>query len=71
MLKEEHPMHRAARTASRAVDAASALTLTACGGSGGADVAADVTQTGSSYPGEFADMGALEPVGTKAFNRTG
>ncbi|MFI6657523.1 sugar ABC transporter substrate-binding protein [Streptomyces sp. NPDC050523] len=119
-------MHRAARTASLALVAASALTLTACGGSG-ADVGADAKQTltvwamgtegeklgdvaktyekahpnvtvkvtpvgwdvahqklvaaaaagklpdvmqmGSSYLGEFADMGALEPVDTKTFKQ--
>ncbi|MFE7168386.1 sugar ABC transporter substrate-binding protein [Streptomyces sp. NPDC057616] len=119
-------MHRAARTASLALVAASALTLTACGGSG-ADVGADAKQTltvwamgtegeklgdvaktyerahpnvtvkvtpvgwdvahqklvaaaaagklpdvmqmGSSYLGEFADMGALEPVDTKTFEQ--
>ncbi|MGY6026338.1 sugar ABC transporter substrate-binding protein [Streptomyces spinosirectus] len=121
-------MHRAARTASIALVAASALTLTACGGSG-ADVGADAKQTltvwamgtegeklgdvattyekahpnvtvkvtpvgwdvahqklvaaaaagklpdvmqmGSSYLGEFADMGALEPVDTKTFKQGG
>ncbi|MFI6560739.1 sugar ABC transporter substrate-binding protein [Streptomyces sp. NPDC050534] len=121
-------MHRAARTASLALVAASALTLTACGGSG-ADVGADAKQTltvwamgtegeklgdvaktyekahpnitvkvtpvgwdvahqklvaaaaagklpdvmqmGSSYLGEFADMGALEPVDTKTFQQGG
>jgi ABC-type glycerol-3-phosphate transport system substrate-binding protein len=120
-------MHRAVRTASLALVAASALTLSACGGSGGKDVGADakqtltvwamgtegeklgdvakeyekahpnvtvkvtpvgwdvahqklvaaaaagklpdVTQMGSSYLGEFADMGALEPVDTKAFKQ--
>lgn len=120
-------MPRAARTASLALVAASALTLTACGGSGGVDTDADAKQTltvwamgtegekladvaeayqkahsnitvkvtpvgwdvahqklvaaaaagklpdvmqmGSSYLGEFADMGALEPVDTKAFRQ--
>ncbi|MDT7843218.1 sugar ABC transporter substrate-binding protein [Streptomyces justiciae] len=120
-------MHRAARTPLFALVAASALTLTACGGSGGSDVGAgakqtltvwamgtegeklaevagtyekahpnitvkvtpigwdvahqklvaaaaagklpDVMQMGSSYLGEFADMGALEPVDTKAFDK--
>ncbi|MFJ9586266.1 sugar ABC transporter substrate-binding protein [Streptomyces acidicola] len=120
-------MHRAARTTSLALVAASALTLTACGGSGKTDVGADdkqtltvwamgtegekladvakayekahpgitvkvtpvgwdvahqklvaaaaarklpdVMQMGSSYLGEFADMGALEPVDTKAFKQ--
>lgn len=120
-------MHHASRTASIAVTLASALALTACGGSGGdgvgadakqtltvwamgtegeklADVAAayhkahphvtvkvtpvgwdvahqklvaasaagqlpDVMQMGSSYLGEFADMGALEPVDTKVFHK--
>lgn len=119
-------MHRA-RTTALALVAASALTLTACGGSGGADVGAgdkqtltvwamgtegekladaaaayekahpnitvkvtpvgwdvahqklvaaaaagkvpDVMQMGSSYLGEFADMGALEPVDTKTFTK--
>src|SRR4051812_27335723 len=127
-LKEEHLMHRAARTTALALAAASALTLTACGGSGGSDVGAaakqtltvwamgtegekladvaaayekahpnitvkvtpvgwdvahqklvaaaaagklpDVMQMGSSYLGEFADMGALEPVDTKAFKKS-
>ncbi|MCQ4211550.1 MULTISPECIES: sugar ABC transporter substrate-binding protein [Streptomyces] len=119
-------MHRNARIASVAIAAATALTLTACGGSGGSDVAADKKQTltvwamgtegeklgdvakvyekanpnitvkvtpigwdvahqklvsaaaagklpdvmqmGGSYMGEFADMGALEPVDTKVFD---
>ncbi|WP_428952524.1 sugar ABC transporter substrate-binding protein [Streptomyces sp. cg35] len=118
-------MNRRATTAAIAVSLASALTLTACGGSGGGDVAADKKQTlsvwamgtegekladvakvyekanpnitvkvtpigwdvahqklvaaaaagrlpdvmqmGGSYMGEFADMGALEPVDTKVF----
>ncbi|MFE0674185.1 sugar ABC transporter substrate-binding protein [Streptomyces sp. NPDC058867] len=38
-------MNRAAATGSLALALASALTLTACGGSGGADVAADAKQT--------------------------
>ncbi|MEU1788414.1 sugar ABC transporter substrate-binding protein [Streptomyces sparsogenes] len=38
-------MHHAARTVSLALALASALTLTACGGSGGGDVAADEKQT--------------------------
>ncbi|MGW2240448.1 sugar ABC transporter substrate-binding protein [Streptomyces sp. NPDC001759] len=120
-------MHRVARNTSLALFTASALTLTACGGSGGADVGAgakqtltvwamgtegekladvakdyekahsnvtvkvtpvgwdvahqklvaaaaagklpDVMQMGSSYLGEFADMGALEPVDTKTFKQ--
>ncbi|WP_234533135.1 sugar ABC transporter substrate-binding protein [Streptomyces shenzhenensis] len=120
-------MHRAARTASLALVAASALTLTACGGSGGGDVSAgskqtltvwamgtegekladvakvyekahpnitvkvtpvgwdvahqklvaaaaagklpDVMQMGSTYLGEFADMGALEQVDAKVFKK--
>lgn len=118
-------MNRVATTAAIAVTLASALTLTACGGSGGGDIAAnkkqtltvwamgtegekladvakvyekanpnitvkitpigwdvahqklvaaaaagrlpDVMQMGSTYMAEFADMGALEPVHTKAF----
>ncbi|MFB7739629.1 sugar ABC transporter substrate-binding protein [Streptomyces sp. NPDC056112] len=118
-------MNRVATTAATAVTLASALTLTACGGSGGGDIAAnkkqtltvwamgtegekladvakvyekanpnitvkitpigwdvahqklvaaaaagrlpDVMQMGSTYMAEFADMGALEPVDTKAF----
>jgi multiple sugar transport system substrate-binding protein len=44
-LKEEHLMHRAARTTALALAAASALTLTACGGSGGSDVGAAAKQT--------------------------
>ncbi|MFJ6565573.1 sugar ABC transporter substrate-binding protein [Streptomyces sp. NPDC091412] len=118
-------MNRVATTAAIAVTLASALTLTACGGSGGDDIAAnkkqtltvwamgtegekladvakvyekanpnitvkitpigwdvahqklvaaaaagrlpDVMQMGSTYMAEFADMGALEPVDTKAF----
>ncbi|MEV5611969.1 sugar ABC transporter substrate-binding protein [Streptomyces sp. NPDC052225] len=118
-------MNRRATTAAIAVSLASALTLTACGGSGGDSVAADAKQTltvwamgtegekladvakayekananitvkvtpigwdvahqklvaaaaanklpdvmqmGGSYLTEFADMGALEPVDTKAF----
>ncbi|MGY0018431.1 sugar ABC transporter substrate-binding protein [Streptomyces sp. YJ-C3] len=118
-------MNRRATTAAIAVSLASALTLTACGGSGGGNVAADKKQTlsvwamgtegekladvakvyekanpnitvkvtpigwdvahqklvaaaaagrlpdvmqmGGSYMGEFADMGALEPVDTKVF----
>ncbi|MFF4524630.1 sugar ABC transporter substrate-binding protein [Streptomyces bluensis] len=120
-------MHHAARTASFALVAASALVLTACGGSGNADVGADAKQTltvwamgtegekladvakayekahpnitvkvtpagwdvahqklvaaaaasklpdvmqmGSTYLGEFAEMGALEPVDTKVFKK--
>ncbi|MDF3301441.1 sugar ABC transporter substrate-binding protein [Streptomyces tropicalis] len=116
-------MHRAAATGSIALTLVSALTLTACGGSGGKGVAADAKQTltvwamgtegeklgdvakeyqkahanisvkvtpvgwdvahqklvaaaaagklpdvvqmGGTYLGEFADMGALEPVDTK------
>ncbi|MFJ4683056.1 sugar ABC transporter substrate-binding protein [Streptomyces sp. NPDC088789] len=38
-------MHRAARNTAIALTAASALTLTACGGSGGTDTAADAEQT--------------------------
>ncbi|MFJ4466950.1 sugar ABC transporter substrate-binding protein [Streptomyces sp. NPDC089424] len=118
-------MHRAATPAAIALTVASALTLTACGGSGGAGVGADAKQTltvwamgtegekladvadvyekkhsnitvevtpvgwdvahqklvaaaaagklpdvvqmGGTYMGEFADMGVLEPVDTKAF----
>lgn len=120
-------MHRAARTTSVAFSLVSALALTACGGSGDADVPAnekqtlsvwamgtegeklgdvakeyertrpnitvevtpvgwdvahqklvaaaaagelpDVVQMGGSYLGEFADMGALEPVDTDVFRR--
>ncbi|MDX3247104.1 sugar ABC transporter substrate-binding protein [Streptomyces sp. ME18-1-4] len=120
-------MHHTARTASIALTLASALTLTACGGSGGKDTGADAKQTltvwamgaegeklgdvakeyekthsnitikvtpvgwdvahqklvaaaaagklpdvmqmGSSWLGEFADMGALEPVDTKVFHK--
>ncbi|MFI9598578.1 sugar ABC transporter substrate-binding protein [Streptomyces sp. NPDC052043] len=120
-------MNRAAATGSIALTLASAFTLTACGGSGGAGVAADAEQTvtvwamgaegeklgdvakeyekahshitvkvtpvgwdvahqklvaaaaagklpdvvqmGDTYLGEFADMGALEPVDTKTFDK--
>ena len=120
-------MHHTPRTASIALTLASALTLTACGGSAGEDVGADAKQTltvwamgaegeklvdvakeyekahsnitvkvtpvgwdvahqklvaasaaaklpdvmqmGSSWLGEFADMGALEPVDTKVFQK--
>ncbi|MFF0227235.1 sugar ABC transporter substrate-binding protein [Streptomyces sp. NPDC004629] len=120
-------MKRAAATGSIALTVVSALTLAACGGSGGSGVAADAEQTltvwamgtegeklgdvakeyekahtnvtvkvtpvgwdvahqklvaaaaagklpdvmqmGGSYLGEFADMGALEPVDTKTFRK--
>ncbi|MBV2355446.1 sugar ABC transporter substrate-binding protein [Streptomyces sp. J2-1] len=120
-------MNRVAAIGSITLTLASALTLTACGGSGGAGVAAnakqtltvwamgtegeklgdvakeyekthsnidvkvtpvgwdvahqklvaaaaagklpDVVQMGSSYLGEFADMGVLEPVDTKTFHQ--
>ncbi|GHF14583.1 sugar ABC transporter substrate-binding protein [Streptomyces spiralis] len=120
-------MYRPATTAAIVLTVASALTLTACGGSGGAGVAADAKQTltvwamgtegekladvakayekshtnitvkvtpvgwdvahqklvaaaaagklpdvvqmGGTYLGEFADMGALEPIDTKTFKQ--
>lgn len=120
-------MHHTARTASLALTLASALALTACGGSGGEETGADAKQTltvwamgaegeklgdvaeeyekahsnitvkvtpvgwdvahqklvaaaaagkmpdvmqmGSSWLGEFADMGALEPVDTEVFHK--
>lgn len=120
-------MRRAARTSSVAIALATALGITACGGSGGAGVAADAEQTltvwamgtegeklgevakeyekghknltvkvtpigwdvahqklvsaaaagklpdvmqmGSGYMGEFASLGALEPVDTKTFKK--
>ncbi|MFF8958264.1 sugar ABC transporter substrate-binding protein [Streptomyces sp. NPDC014894] len=118
-------MHRSARTASVAVALAATFGISACGGSGGADVAADAKQTltvwamgtegeklgdvaaeyqkknshvtvkvtpvgwdvahqklvsaaaagtlpdvmqmGSTFMGEFAELGVLEPVDTKEF----
>ncbi|MQS35870.1 sugar ABC transporter substrate-binding protein [Streptomyces katsurahamanus] len=120
-------MHRTARTASAAVALAAMFGISACGGSGGADVAADEKQTltvwamgtegeklgdvaadyqkknphvtvkvtpvgwdvahqklvsaaaagglpdvmqmGSTFMGEFAELGVLEPVDTKRFEK--